>query len=353
MVNILEDEFKCFVFCCANDLGQTFPLESVKVNQWNDYLEDGKIFYCGFDLIVSLRMVFRFVNPDIVYINGMFSVGYNILPLILAKWFKRRVVLSPRGMLQSGALEIRPLKKRWFLRLLRFLGTYDNIQWHATNNQESDDIERIFGKACVIRIAANIPMNPAIVPAMKVKEQGKLRMIYLSLITEKKGLHLALEAMVLIDVPVVFHIYGPVKDEPYWKKCQILIRELSHVHSIQFYGPIPPTEVHFRLSEYHVMILPTKGENFGHAIYESLSIGTPVILSKHTPWGYLQDREAGLTMDSEDKKEWTNAIRKFIDCDQLKYDQLSRGAHKLASDYFSSNDFVTQYRNLFSSHRLL
>ena len=36
------------------------------------------------------------------------------------------------------------------------------------------------------------------------------------------------------------------------------------------------------------LILPTKGENFGHVIAESLSASLPVIISQNTPWRNLQ-----------------------------------------------------------------
>ena len=35
--------------------------------------------------------------------------------------------------------------------------------------------------------------------------------------------------------------------------------------------------------EYDLLFLPTKGENFGHVILESMSAGTPVLISDTTP----------------------------------------------------------------------
>jgi glycosyltransferase involved in cell wall biosynthesis len=38
------------------------------------------------------------------------------------------------------------------------------------------------------------------------------------------------------------------------------------------------------LHKYDLFILPTLNENFGHSIVESLSVGTPVLISDNTPW---------------------------------------------------------------------
>ena len=40
------------------------------------------------------------------------------------------------------------------------------------------------------------------------------------------------------------------------------------------------------------MFLPSKGENFGHIIMESLAASTPVIISDLTPWKDLENARA-------------------------------------------------------------
>ncbi len=122
----------------------------------------------------------------------------------------------------------------------------------------------------------------------------------------------------------------------------------DQIHEINYFGSVNALDVQNKLAEYDIMILPTKGENFGHAIYESLSVGTPVIVSPYTPWGRLQDFNAGITVETFKPEDWAKAIQKFIDLNQEEYSVYSKGAYTLAQDYFSKNDFKTQYQNLFS-----
>ena len=77
------------------------------------------------------------------------------------------------------------------------------------------------------------------------------------------------------------------------------------------------------------MVLPTLGENYGHVIVESFSVGLPIILSKKTPWLNLASKHLGwdldltidafrsnvstvLQMDNEKYKEYQNGTLKFI-----------------------------------------
>lgn len=349
MVRVLADDFSCMIVCSAHDLGETAILPEVKVNQWNEYSGTSKVFYRDSWNKSSQKKIIKSADADIVYINGLFSVDFNILPLLIVKRMRQRIIVAPRGMLQSGALAIRPLKKRVFLYLFRLMNMYRNVEWHATDGQERDDIRQWMGKESIVHMASNIPVVPPLMPVQKIKLAGQLKMIYLSLITEKKGLYLALEALSRINRPVVFDIYGPVKDTLYWECCLNLIEKLSRMHMIRYYGPVQPDNVLSTFSDYHVMVLPTMGENFGHAIYESLSAGTPVILSMHTPWGDLEKRNAGKTVDIKDKMELPRSLESFIDMDQIRYDSLSSGACSLAKDYFQKNNFKEQYKAMFSA----
>lgn len=345
LVEVLRSDFKVFVVCGARDMGDSALLEGVQTNAWNRLNKNVNIFYIDGSPYKAVRSAFDMADPDFVYINGIFLPVYNWLPLWFAKRRKRKVIMAPRGVLQKGALSVRRVKKFLFLQLFKLLGFHKNVTWHATDTGESEDARRIFGNNAFTVIAANIPKTPKPPPLQRSKDKGKLQMVYLSLITEKKNLHLVLTALKVIKTPVQFDIYGPIKDIAYWKKCERLMED--QVHTIRYLGVLLPIQVQDVLSFYHLLILPTKGENFGHAIYEALSSGTPVLISPFTPWGKLQDSRAGLTTPI-DIDSLVEAIQTFIQYDEQEFLQLSLNAHKLAFDYFFENDFRNHYRRLFS-----
>lgn len=345
LVELLRRHLSIFVFCSAQDMGDTSILPLIQPNTWNQLKENLKVFYVKDAFVSNLRSAISYSKPEVVYINGVFMPEYNLLPLWFAKRKKIKIVIAPRGMLQKGALAIRPVKKKFFLRVFKILQLHKEVTWHATDIQESKDIKKIFGDNADVVIAGNIPKpsSPSITFRRKVK--GQLKMIYLSLISEKKNLHLILEALTKIKTPVEFDIYGPIKDKVYWNKCQRLME--SQIHNIRYAGIVHPDDVLKTLSGYHVFVLPTSGENFGHAIYEALNAGTPAILSKFTPWGSLQDQHGGITIEL-DQHSMIEAIQDFIFFDDLQFSNLSLSAHNLAKKYYFENDYKRDYLKLFS-----
>ena len=62
------------------------------------------------------------------------------------------------------------------------------------------------------------------------------------------------------------------------------------------------------MAGYDLMFMPTLGENFGHAIFEALGAGTPVLISDRTPWRNLEARRAGFDLSLDDPAAFAAAI---------------------------------------------
>jgi glycosyltransferase involved in cell wall biosynthesis len=114
-----------------------------------------------------------------------------------------------------------------------------------------------------------------------------LRVVFLSRISPMKNLDYALRVLSQVNTEVVFDIYGPLEDLDYWESCQSLIKELPQNIQVQYCGTALFTEVGSIFSRYDLFLFPTRGENYGHVIAESLSVGTCVLLSDQTPWQNL------------------------------------------------------------------
>lgn len=350
----LQSSFEFRVITSAFDLNAKEPYPNVRLNEWNEIQlpntkMDTLVWYHDSSRIgpSQLLRIVKKTQGDILFINGLFT-PWSTWPLIFrrAKALSRMtLVVSPRGMLQEGALKIKPWKKRIYLFMLKSLNAFRNVHWHTTDEQEKWDVQKVIGQQSNVLVAPNIPKRPAQRERRK-KLQGRLRLIFLSLISPKKNLLLALQALVLIDIPVSFHIYGPIKDPAYWELCKGLMK--SQTHEIVYCGTVEPNDVQGKLADYDAFVLPTSGENFGHAIYEALSVGTPVIISQHTPWGNLEDAGAGITVKSEKPEAWAAAMQEFISATDTGHASMSKAAFARASDYYYKNDFVAQYNELFA-----
>lgn len=345
LVDYLQDDCLFYVLCGAYEVGETSPLPGIKTDEWTNYNSGTRIFYAT---RISYQRVVNAINevaPDVVYINGLYLLYYNWLPLFVAQREHRKVVMASRGMLQKEALKVKPLKKRIFLALLRASGLTKSIRWHATERQEEADIRSHFGREADIQVIPNVPKPMSKEWKERAKQVGELRLVFLSLIAEMKNLHLVLEALRQVNTPLVFDIYGPVKDSNYWLQCQPLMANSKH--HINYKGPVKPANVQEVLQQYHAFILPTRGENFGHAIYEAMSVGTLPIISTFTPWGRLQELGIGITVETWERTDWVNAIEQVMASGQAAFNSWSLGTYMFAKSYFEKNDFKSGYRILF------
>ncbi len=96
------------------------------------------------------------------------------------------------------------------------------------------------------------------------------------------------------------------------------------------------------------MVLPSFGENFGHAIFESFANGTPVIIGNNTPWKEIESQRAGFEVNPEIISELAASITKFNDMSAVDYKIWQCGALAAANNYFNGNNFEKLYLTLFS-----
>lgn len=299
-------------------------------------------------LIFLLSTIHR---NDTVYVNGLFMPLLNFIPIIISK----KLIISPRGMLQQKLLEQKKWQKHIYLSVLKTIFFFKKIKFHATTQQEAVEIQKQFGKNTDITIISNVPVKPFISINSKDKEVQKLRLVYLGLIVENKGLLNLIKTLKQLNLTISLDIYGPVKDQKYVVSCfKEIENDLSNA-IINYKGAINPSESQNILQNYDAFVLLTKGENFGHSIYESLSVGTPVIISNNTPWKFSNEpNPPGWLVNIEGEKEencseLTDILTKLYYMNNEEYTQSSIAAHQYAIDFYNSHDFKKQYTDLFNS----
>lgn len=346
LVDLVKDDFEIDVVCSAFDLGQAEVLPDVVADEWNRLSETVCVLYIKSNIYKTIKTVISKRRPDIIYLNGIFLPFFSWLPLIFAKANNVPVIITPRGMLQRGAMAAKSFKKNLSIGLLKSFNLLRNVTWQATDDQEEQDIRSYFGQRAEVRLVGNVPRSPMKTNMLVQKEKGDLKLVFLSLIARKKNLDLILRILKEVTHRVSLDIYGPVKDSAYWQECLSLTSNL--LHPIRYLGPVSPDKVRETLKGYHAFILLTKGENFGHAIYEALSTGTPAIISQFTPWGQLHLHRGGITVDINKPETCVAAIKTFISYDQRDLDSLSEGAYQLATAYYSGCDFKKLYVEMFS-----
>jgi glycosyltransferase involved in cell wall biosynthesis len=348
----LSDFCEVYVFTSNSDLGESLKLK-VESNSWIEFAPDLNVFYSN-RTTQNLKGIYQLINsvkPDVIYLNGVFTPKFSLFPLLNGKFlsFSPLWVMAPRGMLQKGALSIKPSKKKIYLFILKHLRVLSKIKWQATDSQEEIDIKRIFGSDCSIETASNIPNFHVSTNLKLQKKEKELNIVFLALISPVKNLKYLIDILNQIEdsYSIKLAIYGPIKDALYWEECQKSISN-SPVHiKISYRGELQSPKVNEVLREYHLFSMLSLGENFGHSIFESLIAGTPVLISDRTPWKELDKYNAGWDVSLNDSDKIKSLILEIANLDQSAYDKFRKGAKIHADRYIQENDFKKQYQKLF------
>jgi glycosyltransferase involved in cell wall biosynthesis len=139
------------------------------------------------------------------------------------------------------------------------------------------------------------------------------------------------------NVPCSLEIYGMIEDEQYWRECQALIKRLPSHITVTHHGGVHPEHVQSAFASFHFFLFPTRGENFGHVIVESLLAGTPVLISDRTPWGALELASAGWCTPLSDVKRWVELLRACALMDDVKFQQHSRAASTFSGRWLAES----------------
>jgi glycosyltransferase involved in cell wall biosynthesis len=354
-VDHLGDEFEIRIVCRDRDALDTSPYPDVAVDAWNA-VGKAQVFYASSRTmnLAGVARLLRETPHDVLYLNSFFAFAFTGLPLLarrLGMAPRKPCVIAPRGEFSAGAISLKAAKKRVYLAASKAVGLYDGLHWQASSAFEAEDIRREFGaKAKVIDVAPNLPpkLGETAQPenAPTTRAPGPLRIVFLSRISPKKNLDYLLRVLKGVTEPVALAIYGPLREPDYWQRCMNLIDELPAHISVDYRGEVNPIDVTATFAQYDLFALPTRGENFGHVILESLIAGTPVLLSDQTPW---QDSGAGAlnVLPLNDERHWQQAIDQFA---KLSYSALAekrQAALAFAKDYLSGDKVIQQNRALF------
>lgn len=319
MVEHLHDDFSFKIITGDRDLSSENSFDNLPINQWCN-VGLAQVYYCSPErqTVANFSKIINDIRFDVLYINSFFSSNFSIKPLI-AIYFKlidaKAIILAPRGEFSKGALRLKSFKKKWFISFSKLLGLYQDVAWHASSQFEMEDIiKNISAVPDQIFIAPNLSLAVKKIDFNEEKEQTNsiLRIVFLSRISPMKNLDFALEVLAAVKENVIFDIYGPAEDKNYWQECQKIIARLPKNISVKFYGAVKPEEVRDTFSKYDLFFFPTRGENFGHVIAESLVVGTPVLISDQTPWKNMEADQLGWEVALQlGKSEFAEIIEKY------------------------------------------
>jgi glycosyltransferase involved in cell wall biosynthesis len=231
---------------------------------------------------------------DVVHVHGLWLMP-NVYAGRAASRARRPLVVSPRGMLSPEALRFSRSKKRLFWALLQEPAYRDAACWHATSDQEMEDL-RAFGVRAPVAVIPNGVDLPTTVSARTDREHRTV--MSLGRIHPKKGLDKLIRAWAAVGPSApdwCLRIVGP--DEGGHADELVRLAHAVGAPNVCVEGPVYGAAKWDVLRAADLFVLPTLSENFGLAVAEALAAGLPAIVTKGAPWAGLETEHCGWWID--------------------------------------------------------
>jgi len=354
LAKLLSKNFDVKVVTRITDYASIETYGGVSADVWTTIDTQHEVLYIASENlnIKTIRNLCKTHKSDVILINGLFSFYFSILPLFFANFYGAvKTFVAVRGMLHQSALKVKPLKKQLFLAFARGFGLYKTTTLLSTSPYENEEILKTLGKIKIVS-APNIPMLPDMHFDFSKKQfksdHGVLRLLFLGRISPEKNPVMVLKALMNIKKSISVKFAGAGIDLAYQEIFNTELKALPVNIEVCCLNELPHHEILALFDQTDIMILPSHGENFGHAIFESLAYATPVIISNNTPWKHMQEEMAGIEVNADNVEEICSAIAFFETMESSKYREWQLGALNKALTYMDKNDFENTYSKIFN-----
>ena len=268
-----------------------------------------KIFYG------SLNKALRSTDFHSIYFNSFFD------PLLLFFLVRRilnkadtKVYISPRGELMSGAIANKAIIKKTYIKLFSLIAKNDTkINFVFTNSFEREEAVSFLKYPLNYIYLNNKPRIRSIYPYRKLySDKSKvLKIIWFSRITPKKNLEFVFEVLKNCRRRIIIDVIGSCDEPIYMDELRTLAMQTPVNLTVSFLGYKDFSEIEILINNYDLFFFATRGENYGHAVVESMLFGIPCLISNSTPWQNLSDNGLGWNFSLSKKEKFIDIIENF------------------------------------------
>lgn len=267
---------------------------------------------------------------QVVHIHAWWNL-VSVFGCLIAQLRGVPVLVSPRGTLSPYSFNNKNIGVKWLMHRILGKQLLNRCHFHVTSVREKEAVLKIIKPKTIYNLPNFVKLPDQEIITESVAS-GALKLLFFSRIQEKKGIDLLLEALASISVPYTLTIAGDGGSE--------YINQLKRMaDSLQIAGKI--TWAGFRyhnkfelLQQHDLFVLPSYDENFGNSVIESLSVGTPVLISEHVGLAdYVREKKLGWICQTS-----ATSIRQAIN-EIAKDKGIELGRIRTVAPGIISNDF--------------
>ena len=323
------------------ELGVDITLMTIRSDNMNVHALEGTIAKLKvLEPSFSRKEIAQYLENEkfhLIQIQSMWDLPYHKV-MVEARKLGIPYIVTPRGMLEPWSLS----QKKWKKKLAWWLYQRNDVQKSVcvftTAKMEAEHVTNLGITTCKAVIPNGIETDSY--PCKTSVDVVKKQVLFLSRVHVKKG------------IEVLFEVWKQI--HPDYEDWQLLVignGEAEYIHSLEnrveclglkeSIKILPPVFGNDKIQIYQesaLFCLPSYSENFGMAIAEAMSCGTPVITTTNCPWNILNDTKTGWCIDlNVDNLE--RALREALSMNPTELYEMGQKASKLIYENFD-------YRNV-------
>jgi glycosyltransferase involved in cell wall biosynthesis len=280
---------------------------------------------------------------DAIHIHAWWNL-VSVLSCLIAVIRGVPVVVSARGTLSPYSFQNKNRAIKSLIHSLLSKPVLKRCHIHATSQRENEAINSIINPKSSA-IIPNFVKLPVYHPSVQNATIAPIKLIFFSRIEEKKGLDVLINALALVKYAFHLTIAGS-GNEVYVDSLKQSAADNSVSDKITWAGFI--NEDKFELLQKHdLFVLPSYDENFGNAVIESLSVGTPVLISREVGLAdYVNKNKLGWLCETS-----TISVAGMIDqiaAQPHELDRIRQQAPDIIYTDFNAGSIVEKYIGLYT-----
>jgi glycosyltransferase involved in cell wall biosynthesis len=349
---------KILVTVCTTDKGNKTSVNS-KIKKT---VEGVEVFYFRrlfpkfYFSISMISFLLRNINKyELVHIHSIFNFP-SAVSLIFSALFKKKIILSPRGILDEDLIKSKnAILKKFWLYLFKYILSRKVEVIHATTELEKKKIKFYFKNSNIKVIPNGFDLNSFLKKNLKNNLnkkynkyfKKKTNLLYLGRVEKKKNIDLILKSISKAKLPnFTFNVVGS-GDEKYLKYLCNLCCKLNLNENVNFIDHLDNvSKIYFYQNSSH-LLLPSKSENFANVVLESIFFGKSVLISEEVGLkDFVKKNNFGIICDS--KKTFEKEL-KYLIKDKNIISNTKKYGKKSVIKNFDWNKIIYQYIKMYKS----
>ncbi|WP_184545002.1 XrtY-associated glycosyltransferase XYAG1 [Mucilaginibacter sp. FT3.2] len=279
---------------------------------------------------------------DVVHIHAWWNL-VSVLSCLIAVIRGVPVVVSARGTLSPYSFQNKNKTIKSLIHHLLSRPVLKRCHIHATSQRENEAVNSIVNPKSITTIP-NFVKLPVYQPQVQKTVSTPIKLIFFSRIEEKKGLDILISALALVKTPFHLTIAGN-GNQAYVESLKLLANDKGLADKVTWAGFINEDKFEI-LGQHDLFILPSHDENFGNAVIESLSAGTPVLISHEVGLAnYVNINKLGWLCNTN-----ADSVAQIIDQIAARSEELTRiraQAPPIIYHDFGTDSLVEKYIGLY------